>query len=428
MFHLELAKKASHMAMSMDPANDAAKTLLARSYLAEVAAIEESLAANPNNEALQGLSAKVPALRMVAMTTGPATLRQALTDSMRDNMTPSAIAAIAALSEVETPATVGQSPLIAALNDEESSAIGYAAALAITKVSGDSATVPAASRVVEVLGRAVNEKGRRLVKVIGGGDRAATAARNASASKTDVRVAFSANATSGVQGLMTEPDYDVYIVSEALQAEHPRTIISLVRQKSPNAKILLLTPNEDSASEKFGELVDGFIAEQLSPDLLSSKANEFVETLDARRAKANETAIAASNALNKLAQKINVSGAVQSLQAQLGREDSVSIPAAKALGAGGNVTSLGALGETLGGEGSLELKVASARAMGMILGRESSVPTQCFEQMIAIASDANAEPALRTAVVTALGSGSLAPGERLKLAETLRTIAAADSE
>ncbi|MCA8944521.1 MAG: hypothetical protein KDB80_18315, partial [Planctomycetes bacterium] len=211
-------------------------------------------------------------------------------------------------------------------------------------------------------------------------------------------------------------------------AEHPRTIISLVRKKSPNAKVLLMTSNEDGASEAFGDLVDGIIAEQLSPDLLSSKASEFVESLDARRAKANETAIAASEALNKLAQKIDVSGAVGSLEAQLDRDDAVAIPAAKALGSGGNPGSLNALGAVLAGEGSLDLKIASARAMGMILGRESSVPTQCFDQMIAIASDVNAEPALRTAVVTALGAGSLAPGERLKLAETLRTIAAADGE
>lgn len=424
-FHLELAKKAAHTAMSMDPASDAAKTLLARSYLAEVAAIEESLAANPDNEALQGLSAKVPALRMVAMTTGPKTLRQALTDSLRDNMTPTAIAAIDALSDVETSATIGNSPLLTALNDSNSSAVGYAAALAITKVAGDSTTVPAAAKVVEVLGRAVSEKGRRLVKIIAADDRAKTVADNASASKSDIRVTHSGSANAGVQALMTEPDYDVYIVSDALQAEHPRTIISLVRKKSPNAKILLLTNNEDSASEKFGELVDGFIAEQLSPDLLSSKANEFVETLDARRAKANQTAIAASRALDKLAQKIDVSGAVASLEGQLNRDDAVAIPAANALGSGGNASSLKALGAALGGEGSLELKVAAARAMGMILGREASVPTECFDQMIAIASDKNADAGLRTAVVTALSSGSLAPGERLKLAETLRTIAVA---
>ncbi|MCA8940956.1 MAG: HEAT repeat domain-containing protein, partial [Planctomycetes bacterium] len=198
-FHLELAKKAAHMAMSMDPANDAAKALLARSYLAEVAAIEETLAANPDNEAVQALSAKIPALRMVAMTTGPATLRQALTDSMRDHMVPTAVATIEALSDVETPSTIGDSPLLTALDDDASSAIGYAAALAITKVSGDSASIPDANKVVEVLSRAVNEKGRRLVKVIGGGERAETAARSASATKSDVRVTYSENANAGVQ-------------------------------------------------------------------------------------------------------------------------------------------------------------------------------------------------------------------------------------
>ena len=48
--------------------------------------------------------------------------------------------------------------------------------------------------------------------------------------------------------------------------------------------------------------------------------------------------------------------------------------------------------------------------------------------MIAIAGDGGADSDLRAAVVTALGKGTLAPGERLKMAETLTTIASIDAD
>ncbi len=427
-YHLELAKKAAHEAMRLDPANDDAKTLLARSYLAQSAAIKDSLAANPDDEGLQALAAKIPSLNMVAMTTGPDTLRRALTESISDQMFPAAVAAIEALGNAESRDSLNGSPLLAAVTNDDAS-VGYAAALAVTKIAGGSANVPNSADVVAVLGRAVNEQGRRLIHIVGGGDIAMRAAKNASSGKGGTWVNASSNAQTGIAAIYGSPDFDIVIVNETLTGGHPRDVISLVRKNSPNAKILLATSNEEKASENYDGIVDGFIASQLTGEILEAKANELVEVFDPRRAKANEVAVAASNALHKLASsKIDVGAALESLQNQLQRNDAVAIPAAGALGQGGNEGNLGALGAILGGDGSVELKTACANAIGAILSRSASVPTECFEALSAIANDANADAGLRAAAVTALGKGKLAPGERLKLAELLRTVAAAGDE
>ena len=422
LYHLELAKQSAHEAMRLDPGSADAKSLLSRAYLAQAATIKESLAANPDDEAMSSMADKAGALRMVAMTTGTDTLRKAMVDSLTDHQHPVAVAAIEALGEVETPDSLGSSPLLSALDNADSN-VAYAAALAMTNVAGASASMPNADRVVAVLGQAVTEKGRRLVKVIGGANSEA-AAMEANSKRMGVAVDASLDAEEAVIDLFSFPDYDIIIVDEVLENRHPREVISLARQKAPNAKILLRAASED-AGEAYGDNINGVITGGLSGDALISKANELVEDLGARRNAANAVAVNASNALNSLAGKVDISAALGSLQEQLNRSDDIAIPAAGALGSGGTLDNVGSLCAVVTGDGSNEVKIASANAIGDILARSASVPTACFDAMIAIASNNDADMAIRSAVVTALGKGKLAPGERLKLAESLATIAQA---
>ena len=171
--------------------------------------------------------------------------------------------------------------------------------------------------------------------------------------------------------------------------------------------------------------VDGFIQGPLSGENLIEKADEVAGDLDPRRAAATAVAVAAGNALASLArQDVDVSAALADLGAQLDRDDAVSIPAANAIGEGGNLASIGALRAALSGDGSDALKIAAAAAVGKILGRADTVPSDLFDELLTIAESADADIALRRAVVTALGKGKLAPGERLKLIEALSVIAA----
>ena len=74
---------------------------------------------------------------------------------------------------------------------------------------------------------------------------------------------------------------------------------------------------------------------------------------------------------------------------------------------------------------SPELKLASANAVGKILGRANVTPAETFETLLAVLqSDANDE--LRMAVAVALGKASLVPGNSLRVVELLRTIGSVD--
>src|SRR5690606_16154204 len=181
-----------------------------------------------------------------------------------------------------------------------------------------------------------------------------------------------------------------------------------------------------------GERVDGIlsVAEgELTEEQLLAKINEVVDEMDARRARADTVAIAAGEALARLAEAdIPVSGAVDSLVEQLDRDEAVAISAARALGDAGGLDQAAALAQVGAGSGSEEFRVTAAQSIGRILARSTSVPSELFEQLVAIATDEAKELPVRNAVVTALGKGPLAPGERVRLADMLTLVAANGGE
>ena len=85
-YSFELAKKSAEKALSMDPSSDRATTLIARSYLGQVAAIDTAK--------IEDLSSIQANLRMVAMAMGPKILGNALSDSLRDRQPFVAVAAM----------------------------------------------------------------------------------------------------------------------------------------------------------------------------------------------------------------------------------------------------------------------------------------------------------------------------------------------
>ena len=141
-YHLELAKSSAHAALTMAPDSEAARALVARAYMAEAAAITESLSANPDDENLAGFAAQVPALEMMAVATGLGAVRGAVQQSMADGMIAAAATGIRLLGDLESQNSLGSSPLIGALGHDDSR-IAYASALAIT-AAGAPVAVPAA--------------------------------------------------------------------------------------------------------------------------------------------------------------------------------------------------------------------------------------------------------------------------------------------
>ncbi len=416
-YHLELAKRDAHAAMALDPSNAQAQALIARSYLAQAAAIEDYLASGSESEAMQELAGTTGLLRMVAMATGNDTLRKAMVDSLSAGQNVVAIECIRALAKTEDLSHLTSSPLVAAL-DHADAQVKYAAALAMTQVSRGNA-MPAADKVVANLGLAVQEEAIRLVKIVGCGDWSKNVA-SASSKLRGVNVTEASTGAQAVSDVFSFPKYDIVIINEVLPNDRPEHIVSLIAERAPNIKILIKAKSEDAA-ERFGDKIAGVITEDLDGAALIAKATELLGDMDSIRARATKVAVAASEALEALAEnKVSIAGAVVSLEAQLNRGDNVALPAAKALGEGGNAGSIKPLGVILSGDGSLELKIASAQAIGNILARIGELPDGCFGTLAAIAGDAGQDESLRTAAVTALGKGKLAPGDALKLVEKLK--------
>src|SRR5690606_6256869 len=114
----------------------------------------------------------------------------------------------------------------------------------------------AADQVVRVLAQAVGEEAQRAVLVIDANPLTQKAAREASA-KRGVTVRTADTDKSGLSQFFAFPHYDVVVVSDRL--DDPLTVVNLVRQRSPKAKIVLLSKAEDAETTYEGK-VDAVLA------------------------------------------------------------------------------------------------------------------------------------------------------------------------
>ena len=420
-YHLELAKSSAHSALAFAPDSQEARALVAQAYLAEAAAITESLAANPEDESLAPFGAQVAALKMTAAATGLDTVRRAVTDAIASGMVATAVAGIELLGQLENQNSIGGSPLIGALSNGDTR-IAYASALALTAAGGTN--VPAAGQVVENLGNAVTEEAIMTVKVIDRSPATQRAVMDASFSRGFQR-SVSESAVGAMDDLYSTP-VDVVVINEILPDARPEAIIGLIRgdKRMANTKILVVAKDTDAATELFGDRVDGFIEGPLSGDNLKQAVEEALADVEPgpRRARADKIAVSASNALSQLAGKVDLGAALDHLVAQLNRSDDVAIPSARAIGGGGNMAQAPALlGALANDAASLDLKVACASAAGDVFSRSGALDQAMIDQLMAIINS-SADQALRAAVVGALGKATLDNATKLNLVNTLRVV------
>lgn len=420
----ELAKRNAEAALTLSPHNQAAQTLVARAYLAQIATIES--AASMKDEDGVALTAIVPNLKLVAMASGPAVLRQALTDSVRDHQPAVAVAAIRSLGEVEGKDELESSPLVTML-DHGNKSVAYAAALALSQAARGS-TIPSAHKVVSVLAEAVTEKSVIGVEVVGNTEDIKSA-KNASSQEPGKFVDSSFSGKAAANKILTAAaNVDVMVINEVLADMIPETLIGLIRKepRTKDMKILIVAADPDKATERFGETINGVIKGPLSGEALDAAIADAVKgiDLDPNRKEAERIAKGASEALATLAtDRVNVAEALTSLAGQLDRQDYVARPAARALGEAGGEAQLGALVATIQGKGSLALKIDCARSAGQILGRAPTIDDKVLVALSAVAEDAKADMSLRQAVVSALGKAKLLPGVKLRLIKGLQTTA-----
>jgi hypothetical protein len=337
-----------------------------------------------------------------------------------------AAAAIGALGSTTDRDALSNSPLLSAL-DSSNKIVKYAAALALTEASRAS-NVPNSDKVVAVLANAIAEQAEKRVAIVGLDSSNEKVARNAQSARTGEAISgVMKDIKDTAERFLTQAvAADVVVINEVLPDGAPETIMDIFKHddRTSHMKVIIVAKDADKAAERFGDKIAGVIQAGFKPADLQAKVNEALEGVDMSsiNARAAKVAKDASVALHTLASnRVDVSGAVASLEAQLQRDDSVSIPSANALGEAG--TGIGALVGQVTGDGSGELKVACANASGKILGRGVAISDAQFSALKGVATSADADTALRIAVTTALGKAKLNPGQKLQLVQALSTMA-----
>ena len=222
------------------------------------------------------------------------------------------------------------------------------------------------------------------------------------------------------------------VINEILPDGLPEDIIGNIRADSRmgNVKVIVVAASDvDAAGERFDGKADAVIEGPISADTLMAAVDSALEgvPVDPRNNRAEAFAQGASAALAKLAiGKTAIGGALTQLAAQLDRGPGVSVPAARALGRGGNTGQLDALLTALNSGSSDELKVAAADAIGMILGRSGDCPMAVAEGLAAVIKS-DAATAVRSAAAAALGKAKCDEAMKAKLLNSLKRIGAGAS-
>lgn len=424
LYPTELAKSCAADAVKLAPSSVAARSSLAQAYLAQTQLIENSIAMG--DEATKALEPVVAELRIAAMATGTDALRGALEAGLKDRHAVVATGAIKALSQAELIGTIDQSSLVAALQSTDKR-VRYAAADALVRASGG-AVVPQASTVVAVLAEAVTEEAVRTIQVIDAGRESAAAAEAASRVRGNA-VDASASAVEGMHSLLVNPNVDVVVINENLPDRDPADVIGNIKKdtRMANTRVLVVAKDVEKAKERFGDSV-GVIQGPLTGEGLVAAVNTALEGVTTpSNLRAEAYASQASESLLAIAsQKGDISGAIGNIAKQLNRGDAVAVPAAKALGLSGSAGELPALVAALGA-GSLDLKKASAEAIGRVLGRMSDCPEDVSAALIE-AMKADADVGLRQAIAIALGKAKMAADKKASLIESLKRIASTPTE
>ena len=418
----ELAKGVAAQAVAIAPSNVAARAMLAEANLAQANLIEVSI--QKGDEAMKALEPMASEFKVAALATGTDALRAALEGGLREDLAPVALGAIGALQMVETRETVGQSPLLAAI-DSTDKRVRYAAADAIVKATGG-LDVPMADRVAAVLGEAVTEQAVRVVQVVA----PEAMSKGAVAAAGNVRglaVDATSTAKGGVRKMLINPNVDVLVINESLPDGMSEDVIGIVRKdpRLANVKIVVVCKDEEKARAAFGENVTYLVGSLTGESLVSEVNKALAGVADADGSRAEAFAATASASLATLAAngKGATTAVLGNLAAQLDRGDAVSVPAAKALGYDGGAAELGALAAALGGSGSVELKKVVAESIGNICRRLGNCPDEAAMALIG-ALEANQDVGLRTAIGVALSRVSLAPKKHAELLQKLQRVAA----
>lgn len=421
LYAAELAKSVAADAVRIAPESVEARGALAAANLAQANLIQTSIAAG--DDSVSGMESVADELQVAAVAAGEDAMRVALATGVAEGLTPVAVGAIDAMVESEELNDEQKQSMVEALASTDKR-VRFAAADALVRGTRGAA-VPRLAAVVAALGDAVTEEKIDTIHVIAP-DSVKGEVAVANATRGGVYMS-DATALDAMGSLLSNPSTDVVVINEILPDRLPEDVMGILAKdgRFGHTKFVIITKDEDAASERFGDEVS-YLAAPISAETLQGAVADALDGVeDADGAKREEYATMASKALLSLAaREADIGAAVERLALQLNRSDAVSVPAAAAIGIAGSERQLPALLAAL--EGSSDaLKKASATAIGNILGQMSTCPDSAAMGLMA-AMEAATDVELRMALAAAFGKAKITAQQKLQLIEKLARVAGAE--
>ena len=421
LYAAELAKSVAADAVRIAPESVEARGALAAANLAQANLIQTSIEAGDDSTADMGPIADE--LQVAAVATGVDAMQVALAKGVAEGLTPVAVGAIDAMVESEELSAEQKKGMVEALASTDKR-VRFAAADALVRGTRGVA-VPSLGALVDALAEAVTEEKVNTIHVIAPVSvKGEVAVANATRGSVFL---WDSSALGAINTLLSNPSTDVVVINEILPDRMPEDVMGILAKdgRGGSPKFVIITGDEDAASERFGDEV-GYVSAPISAESLKSAATEALDGVeDPDGAQREGYASKASMALLSLAaREADISAAIGNLALQLNRGDAVTIPAAQAIGIAGGERQLSALMSALEG-GSDGLKKAAATAIGNILGRMSTCPDSAAMGLMA-AMDTASDVQLRMALAAALGKAKITAQQKLGLIEKLARVAGSE--
>lgn len=422
LFQYELAKEWAYRALDVDPQNKDAVVCLTQAYSAEKAVVK-------SDESLASVAAQIPGIDNAMLAAGNETVRAAYDANVKAGLIPAAVEAIDTLSKLEDPNNLQGSPLVSSLGSNDKR-LRFGAAIKLSEM-GAKLDAAQKSQVIAALSDACLEQSRRIVHVINSSEGADAIVREASSGAQGLVVEASRNAVGELPTLTRFPP-DVLVLQEKLETLLVDDVLRWTgrRPQFAKTKIVLVTKDKAGAEETYGDKIHGYIEGDLSVAGLRAAIDQVLEGVPLRNDAADKVSASAAGAIAKLdPTQWPVVDASAKLITASGLKEAVAISSLSALGGSAGEKQLAGIVSVLKARmGDAKVCQAAAHALGKIMARAGVADQAAVNALVAIASDAEADAACRTAAIAALGRAPILPGTRAKLLRDLRVDPAGDSD
>jgi CheY-like chemotaxis protein len=392
----ELAKGAYYDALGVDPGSIAARAGLARAYVSQQAEMAARMEAGMDGE---GVEDQLAEAAIAVNTAGVSALDLALSWSAESGDVQTGIELCRVLGELAPEPTSG---LGVALGSADGG-LAAEAALALGNIAFNNGR-GASSATTAGLGRAAGLEVLRMAVVIDSDAERGAALTDALSGSGMIATHWNSGA-KGLALLHRVPGVDAILVADQLDDLTAAQVLDSVRGNERTASVPVFMISGDAQA---GDMYDGVAATISGPDGVAAVEEGMSAGLGHDRDQANDLAARAATTLAALAYGAgggDISPAVDGLASTLAaRPDSVTIPAMRALSAGGRAAQIPALLAVLGDSGRSDgARTAAADALAGIAGRERLSANADILAVLAGVLDSDASLAVRMAASRALG-------------------------